>query len=920
METPKYFTRLVDGIRDSLFKVMQPLEGWECPVDAPVATFQDAVKPFATIMQPPVPNLDFPVNLALDFAENFLKTKANLSLMMTRDEIAAIHFYSQDGPNEKDTAYFRLNELLREENRELLKPWFPFIKLMMIGMGKLFVQQAHERVTVERVVWRGINASLDQYKKGSVLTWWAFSSASLSESVVLNPDSKFLRKYGNRTLCVIKAKSGVEIAGMSMFEEETEFLLFPSTRFEVTDVIVSVHDPELVTMWMQELDCPTLRTTLTLPQVKETVRSNMCSFLSSSEYISRPGVLDEVLIQVLSYLTKAYTEKGQNESIRIQNVPLSGFSLSLFNRKGAFKFLASAGAGTGDADYFHGIRDLNSLESAKSPDRTSPAHSSITDTAESEIQKNSGEGFVASNTQSNTCLTMSESAAAFPGASIPTSSSGPTTASSEDHQVWDNTEKILGNAVKFSSAPIWPSNYLAQSPTSQDQSNLRSSMRPAVSILTSSSPLSKLSGNSEDNSDDSFEENPQHPAIEGASINPAQIKSHTGLFQPANPAAFILAGSRSSGSMTGNSYDDPSDGAASSVDLSQAMTNNVHKFASLKLAYLSAAAPVMSPSASVNNTDDHQREFVKKISGSLAPGSEFDAVRKAEALHANAAGTAIFDFNDIRLALKSLATSIFQRNGASSSGTQSETDKVGKKKETKFDEQGKPSSASLGTSNRFLTPHQWALAFPGIPYPKSVPDFEDQSKASPGTNSPYLIAWASTLPGAPCPLFATQSGKGTHESSLTPAFSQYSQNSISNADVRSAGISRADSVKSNDGNYMGDFFSWLNFRRSKIGVDNESGGVSLSGSGVVGSTGVVSGCSSSKPTPPVLLNPLPPPPQLPSQVLLTPPTLPLPLAPNLLGGAGIGVSGGNGPGGGMGGNWFGGVNGNSFGGGGKGFP
>ena len=75
---------------------------------------------------------------------------------LTEQEIAAVHFYTQEGP-----FYPALNAALRDADRAALKPFFPYLKLVITALHKL--------PRVRDSVYRGIKLAitdLGQYEAG----------------------------------------------------------------------------------------------------------------------------------------------------------------------------------------------------------------------------------------------------------------------------------------------------------------------------------------------------------------------------------------------------------------------------------------------------------------------------------------------------------------------------------------------------------------------------------------------------------------------------------------------------------------------------------------------------------------------------------------------------------------------------------
>ena len=144
---------------------------------------------------------------------------------MTEQEIAAVHFYTQEGP-----FYPALNAALRDADRAALKPFFPYLKLVITALHKL--------PRVRDSVYRGIKLAitdLGHYKAGRPMLWWAFSSTTLKAGQLSN--DMFLGTTGSRTMFHIQVSSGVCIQPYSAMPGESEVLLLPGTNLVVEDIL-----------------------------------------------------------------------------------------------------------------------------------------------------------------------------------------------------------------------------------------------------------------------------------------------------------------------------------------------------------------------------------------------------------------------------------------------------------------------------------------------------------------------------------------------------------------------------------------------------------------------------------------------------------------------------------------------------------
>jgi hypothetical protein len=179
------------------------------------------LKLMTAALQTGVADMDSYAFMAVEKAEE-LQANGQLG-ELSLDEAAAIALYTADS-----SFYGTLNKLLRDRNRAALKPFFPYLRLMLTARSKLPKHTS--------AVWRGVKG-VDlraQFPKGKKLYWWAFSSASKNVSTLHNPE--FCGTSGTRTQFLIEPLHGIYIEPFSMVEAEAEVLLFPGTKLEVVDV------------------------------------------------------------------------------------------------------------------------------------------------------------------------------------------------------------------------------------------------------------------------------------------------------------------------------------------------------------------------------------------------------------------------------------------------------------------------------------------------------------------------------------------------------------------------------------------------------------------------------------------------------------------------------------------------------------
>jgi len=191
--------------------MLLPIEGYE---NKPLVSLEDAVLPL--------------VDLVSDIKRKawIAKSRAsNPANGLTSDQSAAIILYTMEWPNAEDSVYYILNKNLRAERRNLLKPWFLYLKLVLTALNRL-------PSTSGRTYYRGVKQNLsNKYSTGKIIIWWGFSSCT-STMDVLNRE-EFLGQTGTRTLFAIECKHAKDIRQHSMFSDENEVLLMPATQLEV---------------------------------------------------------------------------------------------------------------------------------------------------------------------------------------------------------------------------------------------------------------------------------------------------------------------------------------------------------------------------------------------------------------------------------------------------------------------------------------------------------------------------------------------------------------------------------------------------------------------------------------------------------------------------------------------------------------
>lgn len=203
-----------------------PIYGLE---DVPISTLEEAVKSLISI----VPNVK-------EYAYTAMQNCEKDSIPMTDNESAAIYLYTMQ------TAFFRLlNEKLRAEDRNDLKPWFRYLKLFLTALEKL----PSKKVTL----WRGVEGKVTGAFQGSnPIIWWGVNSCSTDVKAI----EQFLANCNSATLFSIEAINGKDISFYSTFPSEKEVILIPGTYIRINSKPLIFEDRFFVVHLKEEgRDC-----------------------------------------------------------------------------------------------------------------------------------------------------------------------------------------------------------------------------------------------------------------------------------------------------------------------------------------------------------------------------------------------------------------------------------------------------------------------------------------------------------------------------------------------------------------------------------------------------------------------------------------------------------------------------------------
>ena len=250
-------SRCTDVADEPLTSTLPPIEGYE---DLPLVTLEEAIKPVAHLFN----GID---SCAWIAKENSLDPADGL----IQDESASIYLYTMQcstGPS----LYQVLNQHLRADNREMLKPWLSFLKLFLTALHKL---PSHS-ITVWRVV--SDRSLSESYPVGRQMIWWGVSSCMLMQRFPQNRE--MVGDQSVKTLFSIESRNAKLITAHSCDKDSgEEFVLLPGTCLKVINQ-VPVHEP-----WQGQLISLREIAVVSTSRALGTCRlkpSNPISFLSST--------------------------------------------------------------------------------------------------------------------------------------------------------------------------------------------------------------------------------------------------------------------------------------------------------------------------------------------------------------------------------------------------------------------------------------------------------------------------------------------------------------------------------------------------------------------------------------------------------------------------------------------------------------
>eukprot|EP01043_Picozoa_sp_COSAG02_P041355 COSAG02_NODE_3420_length_6777_cov_2.529051_2_plen_1033_part_00 len=192
------------------------------------------------------------IDLAYRFADELLSAGPDPH-GLTRDDIAAIHLYTQN-----DQIFTKLNRALRSEERQQVKHFWGYIRLLQHAIFKLPCDASGTLLRGIKVTWMALEdykAQLEEKRASQdPEVWWAFSSSSTSMPAV----EEFLGAEGPRVIFTIdQGSSARDILRYSAFPTEAERLLPAGTAFTVKTI--GSPAPDLLLVTLKQTDCVLLQ-------------------------------------------------------------------------------------------------------------------------------------------------------------------------------------------------------------------------------------------------------------------------------------------------------------------------------------------------------------------------------------------------------------------------------------------------------------------------------------------------------------------------------------------------------------------------------------------------------------------------------------------------------------------------------------
>jgi hypothetical protein len=211
--------------------MLAPIEGFN---KQPLVSLEEATAPLQKI----VPRID---KYVYSVKTRVKERSGNPADGLSVDESASIGLYTIEWTPYTESLYYILNSTLRTEDRQRLKPWFLYLKLILTALSRL--------PSVSSTVYRGVKSEIDgdmheKYKVGKDIIWWGFSSCSKKRSI--SEKDQFIGEDGKGTLFILECIKGKDVSKHSFYGKEKEILLLPSTTLRVINRDYQENGPQII--------------------------------------------------------------------------------------------------------------------------------------------------------------------------------------------------------------------------------------------------------------------------------------------------------------------------------------------------------------------------------------------------------------------------------------------------------------------------------------------------------------------------------------------------------------------------------------------------------------------------------------------------------------------------------------------------
>ncbi|CAF0976493.1 unnamed protein product [Rotaria sp. Silwood1] len=214
-----------DNIHKIQYELLKSTDGYD---KIPIVTLEQAVLPLIPLL----PTIQTYVRIVKEKCENPADR-------LTSDESASIMLYSIGWQPMNECLYVVLNTTLQSMNRQNLKPWFLYLKLLFSAVIRL--PSIH--LNVYRI---SKSALIKQYQKDEVVVWWDF--ALCTTSIEYLQTEKSLDKLETRTIFTIECNTIKDIRKHTYFSTDNSLLILPGTHFKVHECLEQDNNVHLITL------------------------------------------------------------------------------------------------------------------------------------------------------------------------------------------------------------------------------------------------------------------------------------------------------------------------------------------------------------------------------------------------------------------------------------------------------------------------------------------------------------------------------------------------------------------------------------------------------------------------------------------------------------------------------------------------